>query len=51
MKEIHSNISAHYIREGDQFATTSLSVYTILAGFIIGNLIVCSLFYIVYLIL
>ncbi|MDB4901022.1 MAG: hypothetical protein JWQ63_303 [Mucilaginibacter sp.] len=50
MREIHSNISAHYIQEGDQFTTKSLSVYTLLAGFVIGNLIVCSLFYLVYLI-
>jgi hypothetical protein len=50
MKEIHDNLSVHYIQEGDQFGRTSLSVYTILAGFIIGNLIVCSLFYLVYLI-
>jgi hypothetical protein len=51
MREIHDSLSGSVSDEGDQIATPSLSIYTVVAGFIIGNLIVCSLFYLVYLVL
>ncbi|HEY4327713.1 MAG TPA: hypothetical protein VGN20_27275 [Mucilaginibacter sp.] len=51
MREIQDSLSGPFNEEGDQIVATSLSMYTVVAGFIIGNLIVCSLFYLVYLVL